>query len=196
METSVISLEDFVNNIVQTDQPFALLNLCIDDVQSIDIINQYVPHIMKHNEAMNLDPHPNSGFDLFVPENTTFNVPFQTTMVDHQVMGEMFYFSPHFQEYTPSAFYLYPRSSLSKTPLMLANHVGVIDSGYRGHLIGAFRYLPVDPNLNYYAVEQSTRLLQVCHPSLCRVYVRLTEKEEFTETVRGEGGFGSTNLST
>ena len=29
---------------------------------------------------------------------------------------------------------LFPRSSLSKTSLVLANHVGVIDSGYRGEI--------------------------------------------------------------
>ena len=37
------------------------------------------------------------------------------------------------------AYQIYPRSSLSKYPIMLANHVGIIDSGYRGNLIVAFR---------------------------------------------------------
>ena len=33
---------------------------------------------------------------------------------------------------------MYPRSSIYKTPLRLANNTGIIDSGYRGNLMGAF----------------------------------------------------------
>ena len=36
---------------------------------------------------------------------------------------------------------LFPRSSLSKTSLILANHVGVIDSGYRGEIKFRFKEL-------------------------------------------------------
>jgi dUTP pyrophosphatase len=35
---------------------------------------------------------------------------------------------------------IYPRSSNSKTDLYLTNHVGVIDSGYRGEIM--FKYRP------------------------------------------------------
>jgi dUTPase len=37
-----------------------------------------------------------------------------------------------------TGYYMYPRSSLSKTKLRLANSVGIIDSGYCGFLIGMF----------------------------------------------------------
>jgi dUTP pyrophosphatase len=70
---------------------------------------------------------------------------------------------------------------------MLANHTGIIDSGYRGALIGAFRNMGDE-----YVVEKHTRLLQVCHPSLCPIYVVLTNENELSSTERGEGGFGST----
>ena len=36
---------------------------------------------------------------------------------------------------------LFPRSSLSKTSLVLANHVGVVDSGYRGEIKFRFKEL-------------------------------------------------------
>ena len=36
---------------------------------------------------------------------------------------------------------LFPRSSLSKTSLILANHVGVVDSGYRGEIKFRFKEL-------------------------------------------------------
>ena len=73
---------------------------------------------------------------------------------------------------------------------MLANHTGVIDSGYRGFLIGAFRNLSSDP----YVVEKETRLLQVCHPSLYPIYVVISDETELSSTSRGEGGFGSTGV--
>ena len=36
---------------------------------------------------------------------------------------------------------LFPRSSVSKTTLILANHVGVVDSGYRGEIKFRFKDL-------------------------------------------------------
>ena len=41
---------------------------------------------------------------------------------------------------------IYPRSSLSKKPLILCNHVGVIDSGYRGEIM--LRFKPTQLGLN------------------------------------------------
>ena len=59
------------------------------------------------------------------------------------------------------AYQLYPRSSLSKYPIMLANHVGIIDAGYRGNLIAAFRSFQDD-----FKIEKGIRLVQICHPTL------------------------------
>jgi dUTP pyrophosphatase len=87
-------------------------------------------------------------------------------------------------------YYVYPRSSISKTPLMLANHVGIIDSGYRGNLIAAIRKLPSDSP--EYVVEKHTRLFQICHPTLCPVFVVLVPESELNSSERGAGGFGST----
>ena len=92
----------------------------------------------------------------------------------------------------PSPFYMYPRSSISKTPLTLSNSVGVIDSGYRGNLIAAFRYL--SNSCTPYTVDKYNRLIQICHPSLCKIFVILVNKEELTTTERGTDGFGSTGL--
>jgi deoxycytidine triphosphate deaminase len=87
-----------------------------------------------------------------------------------------------------TAFYIHPRSSISKTPLMLANQTGVVDNGYRNVLIGAFRALYNTP----YTLEKHTRLLQICHPSLCPVYVFLVNENELSCSNRG--GFGSTGI--
>ena len=87
-------------------------------------------------------------------------------------------------------YYLYPRSSIYKSGVMMANSVGIIDLSYRGILMA-----PVT-NLNEYTypnVEKGTRLFQICAPGLQRICeVRIVES--LPETVRGEGGFGSTGL--
>ena len=88
---------------------------------------------------------------------------------------------------------------MSKTPLMLANHTGIIDAGYRGNLIGAVRWLKDSENNNVnnpeYILERHTRLLQICHPTLCPVFVYLVEEHDLTTTERGAGGFGSTGIT-
>ena len=159
--------------------------------QNAELRALYEEAINKHNQSVRHSEYPNSGFDLFVPEQTVFSSPeftnanlaqfSNTKMVSMGVKAEMI-------GIRPSAYYLYPRSSISKTPLMLANHVGIIDSGYRGPIIGAFRNL----SLGTYTVEKHTRLLQICHPTLEPFYVELVEESDLSETERGSGGFGST----
>ena len=72
----------------------------------------------------------------------------------------------------------------------LHRFAGVIDSGYRGELIGAFRNLSGEP----YIVEKHTRLLQVCAPDLRPIVVKLVDESFFHETSRQAGGFGSTGV--
>ena len=90
-------------------------------------------------------------------------------------------------------YYLYPRSSTgTKTPLRLANSVGIIDSGYRGNIIAAFdNWLDDD-----YTVLKDSRVVQLCPPDLSYPVVvsLVSEESELGLTKRGEGGFGSTGL--
>ena len=87
----------------------------------------------------------------------------------------------------PCAFYLYPRSSISKTGLRLANSVGIIDSGYRGNLLAALDCYQKDEE-----ITKGMRLVQLCTPDLQPISkVRIVE-EHIGETERGTGGFGST----
>jgi dUTP pyrophosphatase len=162
---------------------FAILKLSIDP-QNTELVNLYKGHVEKHNQSILNDPFPNAGFDLFVPETTTVQST-NSTMISMNVKCEML---DHYRK--PSGFYMFARSSISKTPLMLANHTGVIDSGYRGFLIGAFRGLNL---LKTYEVEKNTRLLQICHPSLCPIFVMMVDNiGDLSTTERGSGGFGST----
>ncbi len=68
-----------------------------------------------------------SGVDLVIPDDIT--CPAHETTAIH--LGICC--SPVVEK--PCGYYLYPRSSLSNTPLRLANSVGIIDYTYRGELI-------------------------------------------------------------
>jgi dUTP pyrophosphatase len=88
-----------------------------------------------------------------------------------------------------TGFYMYPRSSISKSRIRLANNVGIIDAGYRGHLMGMFDCLE-----SALTIHKFDRYLQICAPGLIPIMVSIvSSKEELGEkTARGEGGFGST----
>jgi dUTP pyrophosphatase len=83
---------------------------------------------------------------------------------------------------------LFPRSSNSKTDLYLTNHVGVVDSGYRGEIM--FKFRPINGLLNakvFQVGERVGQLLIIPYPQ-----IELVESDELSDTERGEGGFGST----
>ena len=97
---------------------------------------------------------------------------------------------------------IFPRSSIGKTPFSLANSVGIIDPDYRGELQVIVRnhlnYIPAAQGENYYENmnEYSNKLFQlVLFPIVPNFTTRLCTDDEWNETVRGEGGFGSTNPS-
>jgi dUTP pyrophosphatase len=170
----------FMKTLAETFPTFAVLKLAVSNP---DLAKKYEAHVEAHNRGIIADGRfANSGFDLFVPSTTTVVPGMKTQMISMDVKAEML-----FKGTDPCGYFMFPRSSLSKTPLMLANHTGIIDAGYRGPLIGAFRNLGEE-----YVVEEHTRLLQVCHPSLCPIYVTLVNENELSSTERGEGGFGST----
>jgi dUTP pyrophosphatase len=89
----------------------------------------------------------------------------------------------------PDGYYveIVPRSSISKTGWMLANSVGTIDPSYTGNLyIALVRVVEDAPPLP----------LPFCK---CQIVLRKIEDVEMEEvdflykTVRGDGGFGSTD---
>jgi len=87
-----------------------------------------------------------------------------------------------------------PRSSISKTPLSLANGVGIIDAGYQGPLKVAVRNHSSEP----FTVRRGESLFQLVRPDLApaRVAVRDGDHRDFAvATARGEGGFGSTGAA-
>jgi dUTP pyrophosphatase len=88
------------------------------------------------------------------------------------------------------AFLLMPRSSISKTPMRMANSVGLIDAGYRGVLLGA-----VDFKEDFTA-GAGERYFQIVGADLLPwKAIHIVEEIPGGPTLRGEGGFGSTGRS-
>ena len=117
-----------------------------------------------------------AGLDLFVVEDQV--VPGNSTTPIHlQIACE---------NLDNKAYYLFPRSSISKTPLRLANSIGLIDGGYRGELVGMVDNIyPED-----YTIKKGERYFQLVAVDSSPIEFELVD--ELSESSRGEGGFGST----
>lgn len=87
------------------------------------------------------------------------------------------------------AYWMLPRSSISKTPLRLANSVGLIDAGYRGPIMAPVHNIHNAP----YTVNANDRLFQLATPDLLPWdEIRIVAEIPGGPTLRGAGGFGST----
>jgi len=163
----------------------------------IKIVNPDVYEYYKkvvHNYSNKYKNHPDSGFDLISPYNSIeTHKDNDTALIDLGIqcsLTKTISLANGNVLKEPSPFYLYTRSSIYKTCYRLSNNVGIIDSGYRGNLIGAFRNLSGEP----YVINKHSRLLQVCAPDLRPMVVKLVDESFFEETSRQEGGFGSTGV--
>ena len=146
------------------------------------LVDSYLNFIKNYDSSIDgADYCLNAGFDLICPNN--INCEFgQLVCADHKVVCCMKFKNKYV------SYYLYSRSSTPiKTPLRLANNVGIIDTGYRGNLCAALH----NTSRNDTSVQMGTRMTQICMPDLSpNFHVRLVKK--LSDTSRGAGGFGST----
>jgi len=84
---------------------------------------------------------------------------------------------------------IFPRSSVSKKNLVLANSIGLVDEDYRGEILVRFKV--ISDNKHFFEkFSKGDRIAQLV--------LRKTERAEYewadelSDTQRGEGGFGST----
>lgn len=84
---------------------------------------------------------------------------------------------------------LFPRSSNSKKDMYLTNHVGVIDSGYRGEICLKYRPTHLHGALRppqYYAVgDRVGQIIVMPYPQI------EFEEAELSDSERGTGAYGS-----
>lgn len=81
--------------------------------------------------------------------------------------------------------FVFPRSSIARTGLILSNAVGVIDSGYRGEIMAKFRRAQV-PAEEYKLGERIAQLIILPYPE-----VEFDVVEKLSDSDRGAGSYGS-----
>ena len=117
-----------------------------------------------------------AGLDLYILDDLLFQ-PNETKLIKLGISCE------------PSdgrAYYLFPRSSISKTPLRLSNSIGLIDGGYRGEIMAS-----CDNIKDFdFTIKEGQRLFQLVAVDSSPISYKVVE--ELSETTRGGGGFGST----
>ena len=190
-----------------TDKVMNLKIYVDSDDEKLKII--YKDAAIKHNKKIQDCPDIiDAGFDLYAPlqqpeTQQIFFSPSTVNKLDFKIIcsaqitnnttnktyntGWDTYNTPYYTGY-----YMYPRSSISKTRLRLANSVGIIDAGYRGHIMAMF---DVIGNKDYEG-KAYERYIQICAPGLIPMIVEIVDNIEALgeKTERGQGGFGSTGL--
>jgi dUTPase len=161
-----------------------------------NLYEMYISAANTHNNKIINDPtHIDAGFDLFstgnTPDDDSLHFSGLANKLDLKVCCSARMVTDSGKNFN-TGYYMYPRSSLSKTQLRLANSVGIIDAGYRGHLMGMLDVLPNMSSIDYIG-RKYDRYLQICAPGLVPIVVEIvTSMEELgDETQRGAGGFGS-----
>lgn len=84
---------------------------------------------------------------------------------------------------------IFPRSSIYKRNVRLSNAVGVIDSGYRGEISAIFDIGYCRQGYGYIKGDRCAQLVILPLP-----YVDVVEADELTQSERGNGAYGSSDL--
>jgi dUTP pyrophosphatase len=135
-----------------------------------------------------------AGLDLFIINDVTIG-PKDTVLVDLGVKCQCRSVTLSPFNWIKSGFYkyhsymLFPRSSISKTPLIMRNSIGLIDRDYTGTLKA-----PLYNTSNYpFEIKRGQRYLQLVNADLTDA--RFTLVDNHRKTTRAEGGFGSTGVA-
>lgn len=156
-------------------------------IKILDAGNQFLKD--KYQEIENkLQIHAGDvGFDLFQPQDLEVGQGYSIKNglgIACELIRREYDTKTSHTDY-PVPYMLVPRSSIIKTPLRLANSIGIIDSGYRGELM-AF----MDCHKPY-EIKQGDRLFQLVLPNM-QAITKIILTDELSDTSRGTGGFGST----
>ena len=136
-----------------------------------------------------------SGLDLFIINDQIIKGG-QTVLVDLGIQCQNRSFNLCVWQWFTKGFYKYnsyilmPRSSMAKTPLMVRNSIGLIDSAYTGNIKVALYNTSNKP----FEIKRGERYVQLINADLSSIYMKMTNV--IRNTTRGSGGFGSTNNSS
>ena len=176
----------------QNENSYSLNIMYRENESSDDLKNKY--RDFNRSRIENLDDNlykfaknEDSGFDLIVPHDYIFKKN-QTILINFRVSCEM---TSNINNMS-CAYYLYPRSSIYKNDLIMMNSTGIIDSGYRGCLMSPIKWLGNEETNDgdTFVLKGGTRICQICSQNLSPF--NTYERVELSDSIRGEGGFGST----
>lgn len=159
-------------------------------VLEIQLSDSFPPELANHYRSYKCNGQ-DSGVDLILPEDYSFSQnssdDWTPHTINHKISCQLKKYSSD-DSYQLVSYWLLPRSSISKTPLRMANSVGLIDSGYRGNIIAK---VDLHQKCNDYTLIHGQRLFQIVTGDLTPISeVKVVESLE--ESLRGTGGFGST----
>ena len=86
---------------------------------------------------------------------------------------------------------IFMRSSVATKSVTLTNCVGIVDSGFRGEIIGKFKITTDSIPTVYQEGERVMQLVVMPYPKMEPVFA-----DELSDGDRGEKGYGSSNEST
>lgn len=123
-----------------------------------------------------------AGFDLYLPEAVELDegIP---ALVDLDISLAI-----------PEGYFglITPRSSMANRRVLLANTVGIVDSGYRGNIKVALIYMPSKEMTKSIFIDAGERVAQII--IIPHYQFGMVPTESLDDTERGEGGFGSTGI--
>ena len=129
-----------------------------------------------------------SGVDLYFPGDIVCE-PGKKTLIKMGVCGAVFNSADDPKTSTSKPYFMFPRSSIGKTPLRMANSVGIIDLQYRGELCVQVDNISDEP----YEVKRGQRLFQICSQDL-EPFTSVIFTKSLPKTERGANGLGSTGI--
>ena len=153
--------------------------------------------------------NPNAELPKYAHYGEDMGADITAISVEYQADRDRFVYHTGLSFEVPKGFgmLIFPRSSNTKTESYLPNSIGVLDAGYRGELMFIYKLRdslkPIINGIdeehrnefiinNYAPYQVGDRIGQVI--IIPYPIIDYIEAEELSETVRGTGGFGSTNL--
>lgn len=204
--TTESELKELSQQMLKIYGAYMELNIYLD-TDDAEFVEKYYEHVKNHNGNLLNNLYLDAGFDILtpIPDNSVTNINSKLLKIDNKLIcsAKCVFAGDNITNNETNTqiiirkfncgFYLYPRSSIVKTQLRLANGTGIIDAGYRGHLISVFDV--IENNLeDKPVIKQFDKYVQICAPNLKPIIVKIVSENEIDfNTNRGTGGFGSTS---
>lgn len=147
--------------------------------------NEEIANLYKNHSYYN---EGDSGIDLFCSEDIVIKTG-ETKKIKFDISCEIICVDNDKEDVYNISYLLLPRSSIVKTPLRMANSMGLIDAFYRNNICAFVDNIKEQD----YEVKKGTRLFQLIVPSL-KPFHRIEVSDHFLNPNKNRnGGFGSTN---